>query len=271
MEKTVIAIDRGASFADFAVVENGRLDDYLSVETRNWDTINATLKQIREKHKTDHLVFTGSTAQMPDDLQRQVVVVPEIEAIGSGGAALANQSTCLVVSMGTGSAMVHVNKNTAAHVGGTGVGGGTIKGLASLLCDVDDPAVLEKLALSGKSAHLNMTIGDLGLNDLSFLPADATVGNFANIKSDRIEDRAAAILSLVGETIGIIASLCARECKCRDAIVAVGKVSTNKSIRHTLGHVGKLYQTQFIFPDYPECATAFGAATRYLQGDKTAG
>ncbi len=265
MHSPVIAIDRGASFADFAIVQDGRLTDYLSVETRNWDDIGATLKQIREKYQTDQLVFTGSASHMPAEIKKKVVVVPEIEAIGFGGAFLAKLETCLVISMGTGSAMVHFNKNTAAHVGGTGVGGGTIKGLASLLCGMDNPVALEKLALSGKSANLNMTIGDLGLNDLSFLPADATVGNFANIKSDRIEDKAAAILSLVGETIGIISSLCAREFKCSDTIVAVGKVSTNKSIRHTLGQVGKLYQTTFIFPEHPECATAFGAATRYLQ------
>ncbi len=265
MHSPVIAIDRGASFADFAIVQEGRLVDYLSVETRNWDDIGTTLKQIRGKYKTDQMVFTGSSSHMPAEIQKQVVEVPEIEAIGFGGSTLARLDTCLVVSMGTGSAMVHFDNHTATHVGGTGVGGGTIKGLATLLCGVDDPVTLEKLALSGKSANLNMTIGDLGLNDLSFLPADATVGNFANLKSDRVEDKAATILSLVGETIGIIASLCAREFSCRDAIIAVGKVSTNKSIRHTLGQVGKLYRTQFIFPDHPECATAFGAAIRYLQ------
>ncbi len=265
MHAPVIAIDRGASFADFAIVQEGRLVDYLSVETRDWDAIDLTLKQIREKHQTDQLVFTGASSQMPSEIEKQVVVVPEIEAIGFGGGALAGLDTCLVISMGTGSAMVHLNQNTATHVGGTGVGGGTIKGLGTLLCGVDDPVALEKLALAGKSANINMTIGDLGLNDLSFLPADATVGNFANIKSDRVEDRAAAILSLVGETIGVIASLCAREFECSHTIVAVGKVSTNQSIRHTLGQVGKLYKTRFIFPEHPECATAFGAAIRFLQ------
>lgn len=264
MHKPVIAIDRGASFTDFAVIQNEQFTDHLSIETRNWHDIHAALNQFQGIHKTEHLVFTGASSQMPEEIQKQIVGIPEIEAIGFGGAALAKFKTCLVVSMGTGSAMVHFDKNRVTHVGGTGVGGGTIKGLASLLCGLDDPVALEKLALSGESANLNMTIGDLGLDDLSFLPADATVGNFANIKSDRIEDRAAAILSLVGETIGIIASICARKVNCQDRIVAIGKVSTNRHIRHTLERVGKLYQTRFIYPKHPECATAFGAGVRFL-------
>jgi type II pantothenate kinase len=266
MQKPVIAIDRGASFTDFAVIQDEQFIDHTSIETRSWKDILTALSQIQNRHNTDQLVFTGAASQMPANIQKQIVEIPEIEAIGFGGATLAKYETCLVISMGTGTAMVHFDKNKAAHVGGTGVGGGTVKGLAALICNIDDPAVLEKLALSGKAAHLNMTIGDLGLDDLSFLPADATVGNFANIKSDRIEDKAAAILSLVAETIGIIASLCARAINCQDRIVAVGKVSTNRHIRHTLERVGSLYQTRFIYPEHPECATAFGAAIRHLKG-----
>lgn len=264
MSALIIGIDRGASFADFAVVRNNALVDHLSIETRDWKEIGAALQKIQGKYPTRHISFSGAVADMPADLKRQVVDVPEIEAIGLGGAGLAGCETCLVVSMGTGSAMVHVDHDTARHVGGTGVGGGTIKGLGKLICSIDDVLHLEKLALNGSAAGMNMTIGDLGMADLSFLPADATVSNFAGIKSGRQEDKAAGILSLVAETIGIIASVCAREAGCSDSIVAVGKVAANQHIRHTLGRVGILYQTKFIFPQNAGCATAYGAAIKYL-------
>jgi len=79
-----------------------------------------------------------------------------------------------------------------------------------------------------------------------------TASNFAALQSRRTEDLCAATLSLVGETIGIVASLCARELNCRERIVMVGKVSRNRYIRRTLELVGKLYQTTFLFPENPK-------------------
>ena len=74
---------------------------------------------------------------------------------------------------------------------------------------------------------------------------------------------AAGILRLVGETVGIIAAICAREFKCQDRVVIVGKVANSQFIRHTIELVGKLYQTQFTFPDNPGYATVYGAAMKF--------
>lgn len=264
MPEPIIGVDRGASFTDFAVVRERELVDHLSIETRDWPEIATALEQIRGKNPTRHIAFSGASIGMPADIKNEIIEVPEIESIGLGGAALAKCRSCLVVSMGTGSAMVHVDHQKITHMGGSAVGGGTIKGLARLICGVDDVSEVEQLALEGNAARMNLTIGDLGLDDLSFLPADATVSNFANIKSESVEDKAAGILSLVAETIGIMASLCALHAGCNDSIVAVGKVSANQHIRETLRRVGILYQTQFLHPKHPGCATAYGAAIKYL-------
>ena len=260
---TIIGIDRGASFTDFGVVESNRLIDALGLEKRDWDSICKVYNELAAKYKTEHVVFTGSVAERPDNFKNKIQVIPEIDAIGFGGATLAGCKECIVVNMGTGSAIVHFANNRARHVGGTGVGGGTIKGLSSLICDIEDPVVLETKALKGKASHLNLTISDLGYESISFLGSDVTASNFASIKSNRIEDLAAAILRLVGETVGIIASICAREMGCMDKFVMVGKVVQSQYIRETLKLVGELYQTTFIFPNHPGYATVFGAAMKY--------
>ena len=110
---------------------------------------------------------------------------------------------------------------------------------------------------------MNLTISDLGYESISFLDSDVTAGNFASIKTHSPEDLAAAILRLVGETVGIMACLCAREMGCLDKIVMVGKVAQNQFIRRTLTLVGKLYQSSFVFPDNPGYATVLGAAMKY--------
>ena len=261
----VIGIDRGASFTDFAVVEKNELIHTQSLHGREWEPILDIYRQLSRDHKTTHTVFTGSGGGMPEELADQVQIVAEIDAIGLGGAGLAEQTDCIVASIGTGTAIVHFKNDQSAHVGGTGVGGGTIKGLAKLLCDIEDPVEIDQLALKGSAGAMNLTISDLGYDMVSFLGADMTASNFAAVNSSRREDLAAGILSLVGETVGIITSLCAREAGCPQAIVAVGKVACSQFIRNTLDLVGKLYQTGFLFPENPGYATVYGAARHYMQ------
>ena len=265
----IIGIDRGASFTDFAVIESGSLVETLSVEKRDWQSIAKAFDRLVKKYQTDQIVFTGSTADMPAKVKKEVQMIPEIDAIGFGGSALANYSDCIVVSIGTGTAMVHFSENSARHVGGTGLGGGTIKGLSSIICGLDDPFQIEDRAVKGNPSKINLTISDLGYEELSFLGSDMTASNFANVKSKKTEDLAAAIMRLVGETIGIIASMCAREFKCPDRIVAVGKVANSQFIRHTIDLVGKLYQTQFTFPENPGYATVYGAVVKYMHDQET--
>ena len=259
----IIAIDRGASFTDFAVVDNRNIIDTKSLENRDWNNIGEIYEKLITRYQTRQVVFTGSVSGMPEDMRDTVTVIPEIEAIGFGSAALAEKSECVVASMGTGTAIVHFNNNTVRHLGGTGVGGGTIKGLGSLLCGTEDPAIIEKLALKGNPSNTNLTISDLGYESVSFLGADMTASNFAAIKSRSNEDLSAGILSLVTETVGIIASICAREAGCMDNLVMVGKVARNQVVRDILSLVGTLYQTTFSVPDNPGFATVYGASVKY--------
>jgi type II pantothenate kinase len=262
-DKTIIAIDRGASFTDFGVVSRGEMVKTLSLEKRDWKTIAGIYEDLNAAYRTDHAVFSGCATGMPDDMLARTSIIAEIDAIGFGGAALAGCSDCIVVSMGTGSAIVHFADHRARHVGGTGVGGGTIKGLASLICGSDDPLEIEALALKGNASKTSLTIADLGYEEISFLGADMTASNFARVQTNSREDLAAGILRLVGETVGIIASICARESNCRDRIVMVGKVAGNRFIRQVLELVGKLYGTKFLFPEHPGFATVYGAALKY--------
>ena len=62
--------------------------------------------------------------------------VDEITAVGLGGRHLSGFDNVVVVSMGTGTAVIGVNGDDIAHIGGTGVGGGTIIGLCDKLVGV---------------------------------------------------------------------------------------------------------------------------------------
>ena len=262
-EDLIIGIDRGASVTDFAVVQSDKIIESRSITKRDWDSVYSLFEELAEKYPTDHLAFTGAATDMPQGMKEKCTIISEMDAIGFGGSAMANAEECIVVSMGTGTAVVQFSNSTANHIGGTGIGGGTIKGLGSLICGVEDPQEIEKLALQGKSANVNLTIGDLGYNHISFLAADMTASNFAAIKSKTPQDLAAGILTLVAETVGVIVSICAREASRQQKIVMVGRVANNQFIRRHLESVGKLYQAEFVIPENPGLATVFGTTVKY--------
>ena len=96
-------------------------------------------------------LFTNSrifwTILTSSKLRYDQLMVRIRQFLGFGGAALANCKKCVVVSMGTGNAIVHFANNSAEHLGGSGVGGETIKGLSSLICGSER---LRKIGLSAR-------------------------------------------------------------------------------------------------------------------------
>lgn len=61
------------------------------------------------------------------------IKVDEFYAIGYGGLYLLGKSSAIVVSMGSGIVYVKATENSIVHIGGSGVGGGTLIGLSEKL------------------------------------------------------------------------------------------------------------------------------------------
>ena len=87
----------------------------------------------------------------------EAVHINEFTANGKGGLYLSGIDEAVIVSMGTGTAYVYANGRTKeyTHLGGTGVGGGTLAGLADKLIGVHSVQNVANLALGGKhrSSH----------------------------------------------------------------------------------------------------------------------
>ena len=57
----------------------------------------------------------------------------------------------MVVSMGTGTTLVKYDNGDISHVGGLGMGGGTLSGLARIMLGTDDIQHISELAKAGKA------------------------------------------------------------------------------------------------------------------------
>lgn len=187
-----------------------------------------------------------------------VTNIDEIGAIGIGGAKLACLDRCIVASIGTGTAIVYVEGKRCEHLGGTGVGGGTLVGLGKRMLGLGDAEGIGALAKTGKWERVNITVGDVYGHGVGIVPSDATAANFAKNGKARNADLAAGIVDLVGETAGVLACFAAREKGVRQ-VVFVGAAPTLHSMQLVLGRTARMFGMEAIVPEEAKFSTAFGA------------
>ena len=195
--------------------------------------------------------------------------VEEFQCIGRGGSYLSGLDNALIVSMGTGTALVHaMDSGVFEYIGGTGVGGGTLMGLSKLLLNAESVADIERLASTGDLDKIDLKIKDLVReNALSELSRELTASNFANLSSSHTkEDVARGIMNLIFETVGMVSIFGARSRGVQD-IVLTGSVTNRAECRRKYEEFNNLgYGVRFIIPDRSGFATAIGAA---LSGSET--
>ena len=194
--------------------------------------------------------------------------VDEFLAIGMGGLFLSKLERAIIVSMGTGTAYVMANKDKAYHLGGTGVGGGTLLGLSSRMLNIRNFNDIIDMAKGGDLRHVDLTIADISHNNVGELTGDATASNFGKM-IDRATnaDIALGIINLVFQTIGMMAVFASRNEKVKD-VVLTGNLANVPQARKIFDELTKLFGVDFHIPDHAEFATAAGAAM-VIPGSKT--
>ncbi|MEM2487923.1 MAG: hypothetical protein QXR44_04965 [Thermoproteota archaeon] len=210
----------------------------------------------------------GRSRQLPDNiLGLRVVKVDEITAAGIGGVVLTGLDEALVVSMGTGTALIEVRENgrKIRHVGGTGVGGGTLLGLSKKILGISSIGVLIEMAEKGDSRRVDLTVGDIVGGGIGILSPDMTASNMGKVgDTSSQEDLAAGIVNLVGEVISSVSYLAASKLGLEDKIVLVGRVATLPPVLKSIQRVFSSFNAKAIVPELPEYAVAVGAAYRVL-------
>ena len=210
----------------------------------------------------ESICVTGvGSALIPGELLGlPVLKIPEFQAIAVGGLYNTGISEAVVISIGTGSALVHAAKGSSRHLGGSGVGGGTIEGLARSLFGTDSFHEIDELSDRGDTRNVDLLIRDVATAEIPGLPGDATGANLAKLEegSDS-SDAAAGILNLVFQTVGTLGVLACRELGINDVIVT-GSVAEFRRAPELLAGLTGLYGTRFTIPVNPAYRTAVGAA-----------
>ena len=188
----------------------------------------------------------------------------EFIADGLGARYETDLEDMIVVSMGTGTSLVQCNGDDIRHIGGIGLGGGTLMGLSRIMLKTEDVKQITALALQGNSANIDVQIGDISPNPLPGLPKDATASLFGNAKSNATrEDIAKGIITTVLQTIGSSAILASLNSGIREYVL-IGNLTLLPQCKEVFPAMEKLYKVRFIIPNYSEFCTAIGAALSYI-------
>ena len=209
-----------------------------------------------------NLTGVGSSEIRQDIYGVPTFRVDEFSANGVGGGYFAgNKTEFMVVSMGTGTSFVEVRNNVPRHLGGIGIGGGTITGLSKLMLNTNDVGKIQELASGGKVGNIDLRIGDISKNPLPGLDLEITASNFGKASSRaNCEDKAAGIVHMVIETICQTAVLISNGTDIKD-FVLIGNLINFPECWNVCEMIRTMYpHVNFIIPEDGEYGTAIGTA-----------
>ena len=185
--------------------------------------------------------------------------VNEFDAIGRGALSLTKLKEALVVSMGTGTAFVRATESEVRHIGGSGVGGGTITGLASQFLGKSGVEAILALAKEGDLRNIDLSVSDILEAEVQSLPFDLTAANFGKIKSTASDsDVALGIINMVFETAGMLAVFALKNDTIKD-VVLTGSLAVFPQAEIVLSKFKNITGLNFIIPQDAVFATALGA------------
>lgn len=188
--------------------------------------------------------------------------VSEFDCIGLGGLYLSGLDEAIVVSLGTGTALIHARRGeNIEYLGGTGVGGGTLVGLSKQMLGMDDIHHIQELAENGDLDKIDWRIGNITKrNILTGAPDKMTASNFGNISDIATKsDIALGIINMVFETIAMVAMFAARTYKLTD-IVLTGNLTTLKKASEIFPSLNSMFNLNFMIPENAQFGTVIGAA-----------
>lgn len=216
-------------------------------------------------------VTGGRSWQLPDRLgAARVVKVDEPTATAVGGLLEDAPAPAIVVSLGTGTGIVLADPPAPPQrLVGSGIGGGTLLGLAKLLLGTTDVARIGDLARHGDLSRCDLTVGDILGGGVGPVPAEATAAHFARVAREgsvvpRPEDIAATLLNLIGQAVLRLAFEAARFHQAR-SIVLVGHVLDVPGFRDAIERIPLLDRSYVRIVSEPGFAVARGALETALR------
>jgi type II pantothenate kinase len=210
---TGIGADVGASLAKVAI---RRGDEPLRLELAPTQAIERVAREVESLGPQRTGVTGGGGARFADLLTLDTTRICEFEAWAAGANELlrmqgaSSPEPFLLVSLGTGTSVLLVDRDRVERVGGSALGGGTILGLGRALTGRAGFDELVALASQGDRRRIDLLVSDVYPEGLAQIPGAASAAFFGKLAGEAgsgdldPRDLAGALFALVGESVALL-------------------------------------------------------------------
>ena len=245
----VVCIDAGATLTK--VIHDDGVKEIL--RSKDLD-LHGYIKQIKEK---EIRITGGKSFLLPERIgEKKIEKFDEFNVISD---TIGKRYGGLAVTVGTGTSMIDTKNRR--HCGGTGIGGGTIMGLCSLIYGAKNFEDYDALAMKGNRKRVDIMVKEIIGREMGMLNMEMTASNLA--KNGEEKDIAASIFNMVGEVVGTIASLAFKSCSLNQ-IVFLGSTLRSSIVKDTIKKVCKIYGCPCFFVNDPVFEIVGGLKESYL-------
>lgn len=264
MSQTTIGIDAGGTLTKIAYNKNGHIH-FKKFPTKD---MKSAIHLMQAELDGAGICLTGGKSHVLKQLiDRHVKEVVEFEATCRGAQYLLSKQNhsmdepFILVNVGTGTSIHYVNGNEQKRLLGTGIGGGTLVGLAELLTGEKDFEQIARLAGEGDRAKLDLQVKDIYGDSQSPILGSLTASNFGKAADQDAskQDRIAAITGMVAETVTLLSTQAADCCEASSIIYIGSTFSNHNLLKETVETYTRLVEKKPVFLDNGEMSGAIGA------------
>ncbi|WP_180955348.1 type II pantothenate kinase [Peribacillus deserti] len=207
-----IGLDAGGTLLKAAYFENGRLH-LKKYSYENFDTFLQWLQFTAPRAR--YSLTGGRTAWIQERLKgASFRGVDEFRAVTEGFRYLLDPAHPLLASgfilanVGTGTSIHYMTREESVRMAGSGVGGGTLMGLASILAGEKDFNEICRLAEAGDRSRVDLQVKDIYEPSEPPIPGHFTASNFGKAMQGDMkkEDILAALAGMITETVALLST-----------------------------------------------------------------
>ncbi|MEI5907299.1 type II pantothenate kinase [Bacillus spongiae] len=267
MNYSSIGIDAGGTLVKMATLENSIMEKRTFPSSQ----MNEVVNWLSEYAPTAEICVTGGKHQLlAKQIMKPVTSIVEFDATCKGVQLLARQNNLLLekqfilANIGTGTSIHHIVDGKQERIGGTGVGGGTLMGLAYLLSGIADYNQLVQTAAKGKRDGVDITVKDIFEGITPPIPENLTASNFGNVhrfmdRKPSEPDILASIIGLIAETVVTICCQAAHRFDTNSIVYIGSTFRSNLLLKEMIEEYTIMKEKKPIFLEDGEFSGAVGA------------
>lgn len=273
--ENAIGIDLGQTLTKIAYLKNEKLVLTLCERGNQEKALNTLLNSKTPAYKAIKLTGGKAYEIFRDYSHRySATLINEFQAIVKGTETLYQlklQKTlqdAVIVSLGTGTSITLKKKETFKHVTGSALGGAFFNGLNELFFGETEYSDLLKMAKQGNRCNVDLKVDDIyhpDDNRVDTMFREFTAASLGKIGSEKSKenhkqvDIIQSILNSIGETIGTIACLVAKNEDIKEIIFIGGFLRQNFILKQILKIICQINNKRAIFIKHSEYAGSIGA------------